>query len=761
MKHLYLTRKVFSALFLLLLTVGSVRAQFTTATPDGNIVSSEYGPDARNKKTSSQGGTKVDYYMTWDSNNLYIAVNGVTTNRAVFYFDVNPIVPVNGGNTSNGNVNGYTQYDNITDGSANQNVKLPFRSDIALAISNGDAELVRADGAGNWIVVPGAITGYGDSGEGTKREVAIEWSAFPNGRPTDFNFLAFTSGTATNETNIYAILPDNNVSPTVNNSKALTYYQTINGTNTNRVNVGPAGQQQALFARESYTKNLGQGTSMLPNITLYDLTVNGTNNASVSVARAAGASLTINNDLYIGGNGSFTTSTATGSANSNSMVVKGDLTIVNGGKFTQGTAPLTIGGNLDSPGTGGFVGGTGDLAFNGGVEQTINIANLRTSNISFTNAGIKTLSNTLIVSGNIILSNGARLYTGENNALTLDAGATLTEFEDDTPTGGGYVIGRVTSTQNLSTGINYTFNNIGLELRPYGPIFPGQVTVLRVTGSNVQGVGDGSGLSPTSIFRQYIVTVANGTNRDQTYDVGLTFGYRDKQEDELGTVPERSLRLFRSDSYDAPPYQPLGGIVNEASNTVFLRNAIQLNSVFTLGDNNNPLPVELVAFTGKLQGSAVRLDWATASEKNNKGFEVQRNTGNDQWLSVGFVAGHGSTSQRNAYSFVDANAPEGKASYRLRQLDNDGTESFSPVVTIQVPAGNAPALVLSPVPTADMLTISGLGAGAHVAEVYDMLGKRVLSHSFSNGQSTVSVANLPSGLYVVQVQGKKSKFVKQ
>ncbi|WP_185280926.1 T9SS type A sorting domain-containing protein [Hymenobacter sp. NBH84] len=162
-----------------------------------------------------------------------------------------------------------------------------------------------------------------------------------------------------------------------------------------------------------------------------------------------------------------------------------------------------------------------------------------------------------------------------------------------------------------------------------------------------------------------------------------------------------------------------------------------------------------------MEGSAVRLNWATASEKNNKGFEVQRSTGDDQWFPLGFVDGHGSTSQRNAYTLVDANAPEGKAYYRLRQIDNDGTESFSPVVTIAVPAGNAPALVLSPVPTPDVLNISGLGSGAHVAEVYDMMGKRVLTHSFNDQTTSVSVANLPSGLYVVQVQGKKSKFVKQ
>ncbi|QNE40256.1 T9SS type A sorting domain-containing protein [Hymenobacter sp. NBH84] len=530
------------------------------------------------------------------------------------------------------------------------------------------------------------------------------------------------------------------------------------------------------FFRKSYTKNVpnsatnvasGSTTEFPNNTTLYDLTVNATNKTtSVAVARQQGASLTVNNNLYVGSKGNFTTKTAGGANNPAAIIIAGNLTVVDGGRFDQGTAALTVGGNLDSPGIGGFTGGDGNLTFNGKNTQTININSLRANTIFFTNPGSKTLTSNLTVTGSITLTNGARLETGDLNTLFLEgSSASLVEQfvgDDDTDNIGGYVIGNVVSTQNLSTSIRYEFNNIGLALQPYGPEFPGSVTVKRITGSNVQGVSSNGALAPSSILRQYVVTVANDAGqRDINFDLGLTFGYRDKQKNELGAVPENRLTLFRSEDYNRPPYQKLGGIVNASSNSIFLRSTFKLNGTFTLGDGNNPLPVELVAFTGQLEGSAVRLNWATASEKNNKGFEVQRSTGDDQWFPLGFVDGHGSTSQRNAYTLVDANAPEGKAYYRLRQIDNDGTESFSPVVTIAVPAGNAPALVLSPVPTPDVLNISGLGSGAHVAEVYDMMGKRVLTHSFNDQTTSVSVANLPSGLYVVQVQGKKSKFVKQ
>jgi hypothetical protein len=98
----------------------------------------------------------------------------------------------------------------------------------------------------------------------------------------------------------------------------------------------------------------------------------------------------------------------------------------------------------------------------------------------------------------------------------------------------------------------------------------------------------------------------------------------------------------------------------------------------------NPFPVELTSFVAALVGSRVRLTWRTATEIDNYGFEVQRRFADDIWTSVGFVHGHGTVNTPHVYTYDDTPtmAPNQPISYRLRQIDRDGAEHLSPIVTV-------------------------------------------------------------------------------
>jgi murein tripeptide amidase MpaA len=85
------------------------------------------------------------------------------------------------------------------------------------------------------------------------------------------------------------------------------------------------------------------------------------------------------------------------------------------------------------------------------------------------------------------------------------------------------------------------------------------------------------------------------------------------------------------------------------------------------------VPVELITFTAVAEGNQVRLSWSTATEKNNKGFEIERKQAETEWAKIGFIEGHGTTTQPKDYSFFDNNPVQGKNYYRLRQIDFDGT----------------------------------------------------------------------------------------
>jgi len=100
------------------------------------------------------------------------------------------------------------------------------------------------------------------------------------------------------------------------------------------------------------------------------------------------------------------------------------------------------------------------------------------------------------------------------------------------------------------------------------------------------------------------------------------------------------------------------------------------------------VPVELSLFTIEIskEESSVILKWETASEKNNHGFEVERNL-NDNWATIGFVEGNGTTTEKSFYQFVDDFSNygySGMLQYRLKQIDLDGTYSYSGTVAVDL-----------------------------------------------------------------------------
>jgi hypothetical protein len=100
------------------------------------------------------------------------------------------------------------------------------------------------------------------------------------------------------------------------------------------------------------------------------------------------------------------------------------------------------------------------------------------------------------------------------------------------------------------------------------------------------------------------------------------------------------------------------------------------------------VPVELTSFQAAASTGKVNLNWQTATETNNKGFEVEKMYGTS-WTSVGFVNGKGNSTQMNSYSYVDniSDAGNGTISYRLKQVDLNGTFHYSKVVEVSVVSG--------------------------------------------------------------------------
>ncbi|MDO7854202.1 T9SS type A sorting domain-containing protein [Hymenobacter convexus] len=194
--------------------------------------------------------------------------------------------------------------------------------------------------------------------------------------------------------------------------------------------------------------------------------------------------------------------------------------------------------------------------------------------------------------------------------------------------------------------------------------------------------------------------------------------------------------------------------------TAGLINASVSVDIFAAYGTITPLPVELVTFQGKASTAGVSLTWNTASERNNDHFVVERTNGaSDVFYAIGQVKGAGSSNQSHQYRFVDA-APKPMSYYRLRQVDADGKETFSPIVVVKSDIKTT-ELAAYPSPAAEMLTVAG-AAGTSFG-VFNQFGQKVQEAkvTLELGQQ-LDVRSLPNGVYFLRdmATGQSTRFVK-
>jgi predicted Zn-dependent protease len=167
------------------------------------------------------------------------------------------------------------------------------------------------------------------------------------------------------------------------------------------------------------------------------------------------------------------------------------------------------------------------------------------------------------------------------------------------------------------------------------------------------------------------------------------------------------------------------------------------------------LPIELMQFSGQYSQNKNHLSWTTASEKNNKGFQIERSYDAIHWLSIGYVKGMGNSTTQNTYDYQDA-SPLGLSYYRLRQQDFDGTETFSNIVSIK--SESKTKVILAPNPVQNDLVISFESETyAEEVNVYDMLGRVIFQNKKPSNRLEVDMRNVQAGMYIVEinVDGKR------
>jgi photosystem II stability/assembly factor-like uncharacterized protein len=166
---------------------------------------------------------------------------------------------------------------------------------------------------------------------------------------------------------------------------------------------------------------------------------------------------------------------------------------------------------------------------------------------------------------------------------------------------------------------------------------------------------------------------------------------------------------------------------------------------------NGGIPVELISFTATTIANELILDWSTATETNNSGFEILRFTQNDddEWYKIGFVPGHGTTTETQHYSFRDNDVNPGKYQYKLKQINYDGTFEYSQIVEVEIPFVNEFSLSQNypnPFNPSTVISYQLPIIGFVTLKVYDILGREV---------ATLVNEEKPAGEYEVEFYGSE------
>ena len=171
---------------------------------------------------------------------------------------------------------------------------------------------------------------------------------------------------------------------------------------------------------------------------------------------------------------------------------------------------------------------------------------------------------------------------------------------------------------------------------------------------------------------------------------------------------------------------------------------------------NSILPVELLSFTGQPKEDRNSLQWVTASEENTKEHLVERSTDGRLWSNVGNLAGAGYSTTPTTYSFEDF-APPNSAYYRIRFVDYDGYEEFSPVLLIDRDGEGQGDVTIAPNPCQDQLRLQWQSAKSDRYSVSifslqgQLLAEEVIDLDGVSGLEYLSVSQLRAGTYLLRV----------
>jgi hypothetical protein len=204
-----------------------------------------------------------------------------------------------------------------------------------------------------------------------------------------------------------------------------------------------------------------------------------------------------------------------------------------------------------------------------------------------------------------------------------------------------------------------------------------------------------------------------------------------------------------------PPNFTVGAWVDNKSVALGNSDGVTMSALSGTGTTSTVLPIELVSFdVQNTEGGKNHLTWRTESEKDNSHFDIERSTDGNTFHNIGQVRGNNKPS---SYQYVDA-APFTMSYYRLKQVDFDGTETYSKVVSVEQKGKGKGLKVYPTLVSNGILSVDTEGGQLRAFSVSNLLGQQVLVGTTTQ---QIDVSRLSQGTYVLKVGSEVAKFVKQ
>jgi hypothetical protein len=300
--------------------------------------------------------------------------------------------------------------------------------------------------------------------------------------------------------------------------------------------------------------------------------------------------------------------------------------------------------------------------------------------------------------------------------------------------------------------------------------YPGYVyaSSLEVTFSNQSF----SSLNANSFRIQ--LALPNGVEFDATYpNIPTGWAYTKIGPNDAKLVPTSAIVALEEVPFSVPfkTTQNISATLFTAAQIVIqipitITDPTPANNLFTttIVVQNTPLPIQFHSFNAKAEGCDVKLDWVTTNEMRNAYFNVERSADGTSFETIAKVNASMSSTDKTTYSYVDKAPVNGTHFYRVSQIDIEGRNYTTSIVSAKGNCNVVSPVELFPNPATEVVKVKGL-SGTNTIRLFNILGQQIMEETATTDVYPVKVSTLTSGTYQVQViKGGKTifngKFVK-